>query len=266
MELSGESKILFITLLGKAEMSKKGLFLKDNKAEEIVSKVDFDLKSLKQSRWLSMFMSLRAYLIDELTNNYLSNHDRVTVIHLGCGLDSRCLRVNNSFYNWYDIDYESVIDIRKNYYNESDNYKMIGSSVVDFKWLDKIENEENVLVIAEGLTMYLSEDELKKLISAINNRFKNVHLLFDAYSKRGVKASKIKNPVNKVGAKISYGFNKEEEFLSLTNSLKHVNTYLIRKKENGLKGMTKFIFNNLYCGKIAQSIYKIYEFELKDLN
>ena len=31
MELSGESKTLFITLLGKAKMSEKGLFLKDNK-------------------------------------------------------------------------------------------------------------------------------------------------------------------------------------------------------------------------------------------
>lgn len=27
--------------------------------------------------------------------------------------------------------------------------------------------------------------------------------------------------------------------------------------------MTKFIFDNLYCGKISESLYKIYEFELR---
>ena len=88
-------------------------------------------------------------------------------------------------------------------------------------------------------------------------------MLFDAYSKRGVRASKIKNPVNKLGAQIKYGFNKVDEFLTLNNNLKHVNTYPIRKKDNNLKGTMKFIFNNLYCGKISDSLYKIYEFDLQ---
>ena len=54
--------------------------------------------------------------------------------------------------------------------------------------------------------------------SKINEIYFNGQI-FDAYSKRGVKASKIKNPVNKVGAKISYGFNKEEAIDLLKNIL-----------------------------------------------
>ena len=73
----------------------------------------------------------------------------------------------------------------------------------------------------------------------------------------------MKNPVNKLGAKITYGFNKPEDFLKLNNDLEYINTHLIKKSDNELKGMTKFIFNCLYCGKVAQSIYKIYEFSLK---
>ena len=167
MKLNNESKTLFIPLLGKAIMSKNNLFLHDQKAEEIILNIDYNFKALKQSKWLSMYMSLRASIIDELCNKYIINHDNVTIIHLGCGLDSRYLRVNQQFYNWYDIDFKSVIDIRKKFYIESEKYKMISSSVLNYEWLEKIENKDNVLIVAEGLTMYLAEDEIKQLIKQI---------------------------------------------------------------------------------------------------
>lgn len=69
MELNNESKTLFIPLLGKALMSKDNLFLSDPKAEEIISNIDYyDFNSLKQSKWLSMYMSVIALIIDELCN------------------------------------------------------------------------------------------------------------------------------------------------------------------------------------------------------
>ena len=192
MKLNNESKTLFIPLLGKAIMSKKGLFLEDKKAEEILSKIDYDFNSLKESKWLSMYMSLRALIIDEICNKYISKNPNLTIIHLGCGLDSRCLRVNNNFNVWYDIDYENVINLRREFYETDSKYKMIGSSVLDYKWLNEINDSENVLVIAEGFTMYLEKEEIKELLLQINKKFKNVHLIFDAYTNKGVKASKIK--------------------------------------------------------------------------
>ena len=262
MNLSNESKTLFIPLLGKALMSKKNLFLHDLKAEEIINKVDFEFNSLKQSKWLSMYMSLRALIIDEICNDYIKNNSNVTVIHLGCGLDSRCLRVRRDYKIWYDIDYDNVMDIRKQFYNIDSKYQMIGSSVLDYKWLDKIDVSDNVLVIAEGLMMYLSEDEIRNLLLKLNQKFENVHLLFDSYSKRGVKLSKIKNPVKQMKAQIKYGFDNENDFLLLNENLKYIKTHLIKKDENNLKGITKFVFNKIYCGKISQLIYKIYEFSL----
>ena len=263
MKINNESKTLFIPLLGKAKMSKENIFLKDPKAEEIISNINYDFNSLKQSKWLSMYMSLRAYLIDELCNKYIENHPNATIVHLGCGLDSRCLRVNQNYNIWYDIDYENVIEIRKKYFEEDSKYKMIGSSILDFKWLDKVKNNQNVIVIAEGLTMYLKEEEIKELITKLNKKFKFVHLIFDAYSKKGVKMSKIKNPVNQMEAKIKYGIDKPEDFLKLNKNLEYVDIHLIKKEDNKLHGLTKFIFNNIYCGKISHLIYKIYEFNLK---
>jgi len=263
MKLNNESKTLFIPLLGKATMSKQNVFLEDKKAEEIISKIDNDFKLLKQSKWLSMYMSLRASIIDELCNEYISKNSDLTIIHLGCGLDSRSLRLKEDYNIWYDIDYESVISLRNKFYGTNSKYKMIGSSVIDYNWLNEIDDAKNVLIIAEGLTMYLEKDDIKELLFQINKKFKNVHLIFDAYTTKGVKLSRVKNPVNKMNAKIKYGFDNIQEFLSLNPNLKHIKTYSIRKENNSLKGLTKLIFNNLYCGKISESLYKIYEFDLK---
>ena len=226
MELNNESKTLFIPLYGKAMMSKNNLFINDPKAEEIISKVKFNFEDLKQSKWLSMYIALRAKIIDEICNRYITQNPNTTVIHLGCGLDSRCLRVDNNNISWYDIDFQSVIDLRKQFYEETEKYKMIGKSVTDLSWLDEIDlDNQSVLIVAEGLTMYLSEQELQQLIKGLNSKFSNATIVFDAYSKQAVKGSKIKNPVNQMNA--------------------------------------NFIFDNLYCGKISESLYKIYEFELR---
>lgn len=262
MKLYDVSKTLFMPLYGKAETSKRNIFLKDIKAEEIVNDIDFDFKSLKQSKWLSLYMSVRSLLIDELCNEYLKNHKDVTVIHLGCGLDSRYMRINQKYIGWYDIDYENVINIRKNYYNENATYQMISSSVSDLSWINNIDNHQNILIIMEGLTMYLDEDEIKKIINVIDDKFSNVHLIFDAYTKKAVKYSKYKNPVNKFGAKIKYGIDNKNEFLLLNNNLKYINSYFINKEDKNFKGIEKFIFDKIYCGKIAQNLYRIYEFEL----
>ena len=192
MELNNESKTLFIPLYGKAMMSKNNLFINDPKAEEIISKVKFNFEDLKQSKWLSMYMALRAKIIDEI-----------------------------------DLDNQSV------------------------------------LIVAEGLTMYLSEQELQQLIKGLNSKFSNATIVFDAYSKQAVKGSKIKNPVNQMNANIKWGMNNPDDFNKFNHNLKFIKEYLIRHKENNLKGMTKFIFDNLYCGKISESLYKIYVFELR---
>ena len=61
-------------------------------------------------------------------------------------------------------------------------------------------------------------------------------------------------------AKIKWGMDNFNDLLKLNKNFKFVNKYLIKYNEKNLKGITKFIFNNLYCGKLSSSYYKIYEF------
>lgn len=263
MKLNNESKTLFIPLYGKALMSKSNIFIKDNKAEEIIDSIDYNFKDLKQSKWLSMYMALRASIIDDICNKYLN--ENTMVIHLGCGLDSRCLRVNNNYDKWYDIDFESVIELRRKFYSENDKYKMIGKSVTDLSWLDDIDTKnKNILIVAEGLTMYLSEKEIISILKGIHEKFDNVRLVFDAYTNKGVKLSNIKNPVNQMDAQIKWGMDNPDDFVKLNSNVKFIKEYIIKNNLNNsnLSKLISFIFTNIYCGRLSQSLYRIYEFEL----
>ncbi len=56
------------------------------------------------------------------------------------------------------------------------------------------EENKQYIVIAEGLFMYLKEDEIKTLISRLKERIGSYILIFDAFSVLTAKKSKKTNP------------------------------------------------------------------------
>jgi len=76
---------------------------------------------LKISEKTNILMCIRAKLIDSFVRDFLSKNSGSVALHLGCGLDSRYNRIENSNVDWYDVDFEEVIDIRRHFYKETDN-------------------------------------------------------------------------------------------------------------------------------------------------
>ncbi len=91
--LNKEKETLLVPLYGKAmESSKKHPLLTDKKTVEIVNNIDYDFKSLRIPGKTNTMMCMRARLLDIYTENFLKRNEDVVVLHLGCGLDSRCVR------------------------------------------------------------------------------------------------------------------------------------------------------------------------------
>ena len=69
------------------------------------------------------------------------------------------------------------------------DYECLGISVLDTSWIDEVtkKGNENCLIIAEGLFMYLQKEEVVKLIQVMATRFINSQLVFDSVHEKYTK-------------------------------------------------------------------------------
>ncbi len=254
------NKTLYIPLYGKALVSRRGIILNDPKAEEIWDKEGFPLKGKSRSKWLALYMAMRSAVFDRWLIAQMEADPNAVILHIGCGMDSRILRVGNGQYLWYDVDFPEVIGQRKLHYGPIPDYSMIASDVRDPAWLESIPADRNAIVVMEGISMYMTNDELTAVLANLKQHFPKLHLLMDCYTTVAAKASKYRNPINDVGVTQVYGLDdpKNLEGSGLSYLAEHSLTPDDMIEE--LTGMEKWIFRTLYAGRIAQGMYRLYEF------
>ena len=259
--MNSVNKTLYIPLFAKAYVSKKGLFLHDKKAEEIWGEEAFPLKGKSKSKWLAYYLGARAAVFDEWVKEQIKNMQDAVVVHIGCGMDSRVLRVGEIHCKWYDVDFEQVIEERKRYYSNSENYQMLAGDVRDDKWLEKIEKCNRAIVVMEGVSMYLTPLEIQTLRDNLCARFKEVALLVDCYSSFAAKMSKRRNPVKDVGVHMVYGMDDPKTLENDEISFVKEHAIIPLKYVKQLKGIEKLIFGKLYAGGFSKKLYRLFEFK-----
>lgn len=257
------NKTLYIPLYGKSLVSKKGIILKDETAEYIFSRSGISLGRKSKNRFLAYFMAMRAWVFDNYVNTVLAAEKNVTVIHAGCGLDSRNIRVKAEEKDvmWYDVDFPAVTEERRKYYNESADYRMIPSDIRDKEWMENIPSARTAVLIMEGLSMYMPEEDLIKVINNISEKSGEIYVLTDVYSSLAAKLSGSGNPVSEVGVEKVYGTDNAK-FLEEGTRLKFIKEHDMTPEHliDELKSFERFIFKTLYAGKFAKSLYRIYEY------
>jgi O-methyltransferase involved in polyketide biosynthesis len=178
-----EKETYLPTVYGKAlDNRSDNPILGDKYADEAIRKIDFDFDMI-YVKGSEISVPVRAKHLDGWTREFLlANHDSI-VLHLGCGLDSRVFRIDPpATVRWYDVDFTDVIAIRRKIYPDRHDYQLIGSDVTGPHWLDRIAGDRPVLVIAEGLMNYLSEQEVVDLFSRVTEKFPSGDIIFDASS------------------------------------------------------------------------------------
>ncbi|MBV8996344.1 MAG: class I SAM-dependent methyltransferase [Pseudonocardiales bacterium] len=189
VRLADAMKTSLITLYGKAiDARLNPTVLGDTMAAQAVEKIDYDFGQLKISAKIAPNAAVRAKHFDGWTAEFLAEHERATVLHLGAGLDSRVWRVDpGPGVTWYDVDYPEVIEVRAKIFPERDNYRMIGTSVTAPQWLQQVPADLPALIVAEGLTMYLRPDDGHELFRRITGHFPRGVIAFDAHNRMAVR-------------------------------------------------------------------------------
>ena len=200
------NKTLFIPLYGKSTVSEQHIILSDPDAERIWQAESFPIRGKSKSKWLAYNMAMRARVFDDWTDSMLRKHKDALVLHIGCGLDSRFRRVKEPYRLWIDCDLPDVIAIRKEYFDESGNYRMQALDASVPAQVAQLPESDTAIVILEGISMYLSKEQLRGFLEALQKKYRVLCILMDIYTEFGAKASKYRNPVNDVGVtKLQHG-------------------------------------------------------------
>lgn len=258
--MNNVNKTLYIPLYGKAYVSRKGIILSDRWAEEILEAEGFKLKGKSKSKWLAYYMGIRSAVFDSWVKERMAEMPDATIIHIGCGMDSRVMRVGTKGHTWYDVDFPEVIGERRKYFIETEEYKMLSDDVRSREWLNNIHESNNAIAIMEGVSMYMTPEETRQVLDNLGAHFGKVALLMDCYSTLAARMSKYKNPINDVGVTKVYGVDDPGLFCGELD--------LVGEREmtpyeyiNQLKGSEKRIFERLYAGNFAKKLYRMYEYK-----
>ncbi len=200
IKLSDVSETMFLTLYARVFESRSDKpLIDDPQAEAIAEKLtpllaQSDRKVLRKlaqgklDARLVVHIALRARKYDAYTRDFLAQHPDGIVVNMGCGLDTRFHRVDNGRFHLYDLDLPEVIDLKRQFLQETERYHFIGQSVLDLGWMDvlqdKVGEKRPFLFLAEGLFMYLHPAPVKDLILRLRETFTGAELVFETVNER----------------------------------------------------------------------------------
>ncbi len=195
--------------------------LGDRFAKDIVDRIDYDWKRTSITPTNAAAVTTRSAHFDGWARQFLALHPEAVVLHLGCGLDARFFRLDpGPGVEWYDVDYPDVAELRRQLYPTRDHYHLVAASVTDPAWFAEIPRDRPVLMIGEGLTMYLTEEDGIGLLRRIVAHGPSGELQFDAFNRLGIKSQWINTVVRRSGATLHWGIDGPDEVIEAVPGLR----------------------------------------------
>jgi len=190
IKLVGVQETLLMPLWGRAiEYSKKKPILIDKIAYDIINSIKYDFSTIeKKVNKLSLASWIaRSIYFDDQIKSFIAKCPDALILNIGCGLDTTYERIDNGKIKWVDIDFPEVIDVRRKYIKESQRRKFLAKSIFDIDWNIDIPKSDHIMIMIAGVVYYFEENEVKRLFTIIQQQLKNVEIVFDYSSIRGVK-------------------------------------------------------------------------------
>ena len=240
--LSGVPETMLQTVFARAKETKTRGAITDNKAVEIVDALDYDFFLADKDGAMHSGVIARTIVLDKLVKAYLVGHPGAVVVNIACGLDTRCYRVEG-YSHWYNLDLPETIAVRKNLLPEGGSISQIAMSAMD-DWGGEIkEASTSVLVIIEGLTMYLSEADVKRIFGVIAARFDHVEVLVETMNPMVVRRFKEKS-IEGSKARFTWGVKNGAALAALLPDFRYVEEHSL------CEGMAAFMPVYKLLGKI----------------
>ena len=203
ISLSGVPETMLQTIYARAKESQGRGAIHDAKAEEIIERLNYDFSLADKDSAMRSGVIARTIVLDRLTKAWLASNPGAVVVNIACGLDTRCYRMEG-FCHWYNLDLPETMAVRESLLPERGMISQIAMSAMD-DWGNEIEEQNTpVLIIIEGLTMYLSEADVQRIFRVISRRFEKATVFAETMNPMIVKRFREKS-IEGSNAKFSWG-------------------------------------------------------------
>ncbi len=219
--------------------------IKDEKAVAIVKQLKVDMTKYDKLVTHECVIA-RTIMFDEKVKELINEYPNAIVLNIGCGLDDRFTRVDDGKIKWYDIDLAEMIGLRKNFYQDNERRKMIVADILNDEWTNIVKKQEDdmVIVIAEGLLMYFDKEQNRKIIENLVTNFNRGYLVAELM-KQSMMNEKKHDTVKYTKATFGWGTDSAIEYTRLDNRLKLVS------EESFSTQMMKSTFISRLIGKLT---------------
>jgi methyltransferase (TIGR00027 family) len=195
MDLSQVSRTAILLLICRAIEAEKNKSVFNDPMAVLCLERLMPIASEEEKRWIirkkRMYEGIQARdakagaqrgkVFDNAANRFIADNPKCTVINLACGFDTRFWRIENEKCKYIELDLPEVIKLKEEILKDHLGYEVIGSSVLDTSWIDKVTINGNTgfLLIAEGLFPWLPQQEATRLLKEIGERFYRSQLVLD---------------------------------------------------------------------------------------
>lgn len=180
IDLQGVSQTLLIPLTARArDAASARPILGDIRAAELAQRLDADSTHCKMT-WMSYYGILaRALTMDREVRRWLHRHPGGTVVSIGSGLDTRFDRVDDGKVRWIDVDFPEVIGYREELFAPHPRVRSVAGSMLDRAWTYEVPYDGPLLMMAEGVVMYLTWEEIGTFLHIATTEFAAFDLHLD---------------------------------------------------------------------------------------
>ena len=194
IEKNTVQETLVIPLFGRQVCSERFPELFDDpEAKRICDSLDYDFdeKRRKMESPAGLFGALevaqRQYDLQCEVEDYLRRKPGAAVVNLGCGLDDTFCRVDNGQCRGYNLDLPDVIALRNELLPPVEREENIACDLNDHSWMERIDASDGAVFFAAGVFYYFRTDDVKRLFTAMSERFPKSVLAFDSCNSKGAK-------------------------------------------------------------------------------
>jgi len=219
---------LFIPLYSRAvETKKENPKIIDKEAVELMDRIDYDFSKFESGKGSQWGVVARTIILDKQVQKFIDEHQECIVINIGCGLCTRCYRLDLKQAKWYNVDFEDVISAREKFLKKKDNVYNVVKSCLDETWPKEIphKDDDNIIMIVEGVLMYFTEQQVKDFINIIKTNFKKVTALMEIMHTLPSKFTKLHDTVAKTSATFKWGIRHAKDLEKYDSAIKYFNEW-----------------------------------------